>query len=98
MICYCPRFLQSDEWAVLDPKYCQECSIETLCPNVFGFAGNCWNHSILFDELRSVNKNKFDKMWETVRPQWITLRDRMVKRVGCLELAYLNHRTYLNRS
>ena len=95
MTCYCQRFLQIDEWTVLDPEYCQECDIESLCPNVWGFRGNCWNHATLFDELRSVNKTKFDKMWETGRPQWIALRDRMVKRVGCLELSYLNNRPWM---
>ena len=57
--CCCQHFLQSEEWMVLDPKYCESCMIIFPCQ----LRLECRDCCILLDELRTENWRKFDQMW-----------------------------------
>ena len=57
--CRCQHFLQTEEWVVLDPKYCESCVISIACP----LSLECQDCRILLHELRTENWRKFDQMW-----------------------------------
>ena len=54
--CRCQHFLQSEEWTVLDPKYCESCVISIACI----LSLECQDCRILLHELRTENWRKFD--------------------------------------